>query len=74
MKRVVNLLVLPVNTIGLDGNGIFRGWVDSTGDLTVESPVSLSELDSLKVFEAFERLAQSQGHSPQGCAFISTSS
>ncbi len=75
MDRIVKLMVLPANSIiGPDVDGVFRGWVDSTGDMTVEAPFTLDELGSVKVFMAFERLARADGYSPRGCAFVSPES
>jgi hypothetical protein len=62
-----------VNSSGLaESRGLLRGWLENNGELTVKTPTAVDTLTALKIMSAFDRLAQDDGRSVMGCAFVST--
>jgi hypothetical protein len=71
--NVVKLLTVPAESIFGNGvKGTLRVLLEDNGECTVQNLTPLDDLTAFKVLAAFDRLAQVDGWSVMGCAFIST--
>ena len=71
MTKTVRMLMVPPDTIpGLHARGAVRAWVDSSGDITAVNAAAMDETTKLRVAAALMILAEKEGLSPNGVAFI----